>query len=80
MDINKIKTLKNAIKDLEKREKSFENAINSSKKKEISLLKSMEIDPTKSSKVVYKKPKWRKKIDSFITKIEYLLWKIGLYR
>ena len=79
MDINKLKVLQKGIEDNKKLQKHQEEAIKASLKKEISLLKKMDFKE-KKPKVVYVKPQWRKKIDSIVYKIQFVLWKIGLYR
>ena len=80
MNFDKINTFKKAISDLNKKENATKQAILDSKKKEISRLKSMKINTSVKPEVIYEKPKWKKRLDGFITNIQYLLWKLGLYR
>lgn len=79
MDINKLKVLQKGIEENKKLQEQQKRAIKASMKKEISLLKNMK-KKSKKPEVVYVKPRWKKQLDRITYKIQYFLWRFGLYR
>ncbi len=75
----KINKIQCNINKLDKEKQQLEKMNDALKKQNIKMLKSNAFKG-ENHKVVYVKPKWKKRYDAIIKEIQFFLWKIGLYR